>query len=465
MHESLLNDVKVSLDRASNDGEASSISGWCFSYSKSPIKEIRLNQNNKTFPGEHGFVRGDVQKHYGTIMATDKQSLEAIDVVRSSMLHSGFSIKINEKIKPSGDINIEVLKTGSSQWEKNYKIEEGVKGGLLQEGEGEDKREDEGEGGGEGVLKISSTLNTDVVIIDNVYEDPDAVKRRARARLRHLLPRVDRRRAHRGRPPRDARLDARPRQVRRPVLRRKVHHEGAVAAVHALPGAGEAPELRAVVGADQPEARRRAAAGDGRDHAVAAERRLVRALVVVRVVVHALQLLHARRRARRVRQRHERHERERERPHRAAPRPRRVWRRISRKRWRALAGKVWRRGTDVDGIGRWSYSSTGRWWMVLAAGALSVWTRRNGAVIIPFVASSDTAGTRVQRSCRATQTGLTVSCRGRGRRRSARGQRSARGADDGILPDIQIVPRAESPTKYPSREVGLVGGLDLGSHL
>ena len=177
MHESLLSDVKVSLDKASNDGEASSISGWCFSYSKSPIQEIRLSQNNKTFPGQHGFVREDVQKHYGTVMATDKQSLEAIDVVRSSMLHSGFSIKINEKVKPSGDINIEVLKTGSSQWEKIYKIEGGDKGGLLQEGEGEDKREDEGEGGGEGVLKISSTLNTDVVIIDNVYEDPDAVRK------------------------------------------------------------------------------------------------------------------------------------------------------------------------------------------------------------------------------------------------------------------------------------------------
>jgi hypothetical protein len=164
MHSSLISDIKISIDDARNDGKTSKISGWCFSFSKDVIQEIRLKQNDKIFVGEHGFVREDVKKHYGAIMASDKESLDAADKLKKGILHSGFSININDKLNRSGEVIIETLKLGSNEWQKVQTLKKAKQALLFEDLEIEN------------TLKLSKNLNTDVVVIDNIYEDPDSVR-------------------------------------------------------------------------------------------------------------------------------------------------------------------------------------------------------------------------------------------------------------------------------------------------
>ena len=109
MHESLIDDVKMSLDGIDDKGNCASILGWCFSPSK-PIENMRVRQDDVYYEASYGEERPDVAEHYKTILPTSEEDIPKVQEVRTSFINSGFTIDVPQKFETQNDIVLEVLR-------------------------------------------------------------------------------------------------------------------------------------------------------------------------------------------------------------------------------------------------------------------------------------------------------------------------------------------------------------------
>lgn len=144
MHSTLIKDVKLHIDSVFSQDEKIHVVGWCASPKN--IKHIRLKKDNLVFLGEYGKKREDVKKHYKD----------------DYFLNSGFYIILPEKLKDGKNIFLEILE--KEEWKKAVEVV-----GKKAESMAIPKNTDE-------ILKISSKPQPTVVVLENFYENPDAVR-------------------------------------------------------------------------------------------------------------------------------------------------------------------------------------------------------------------------------------------------------------------------------------------------
>ena len=163
MHETLIDDVKMSLDGINDQGDHASILGWCFSSSK-PIENMRVRQDEVYYEASYGEQRPDVAEHYKTIIATTQEDIPKVEELRSSFANSGFTINLSQKFEGGSDIVLEVLR--ENEWSKVAEMSE-FKKALTKPVSPIEALE---------VLKISESLMPSLIVIDNVYKNPHKVR-------------------------------------------------------------------------------------------------------------------------------------------------------------------------------------------------------------------------------------------------------------------------------------------------
>ena len=162
MHETSLKDVKMSVDEIDDRGEQVAVNGWCFS-SSTPIKNLRIRQGDVSYEASYGIEREDVADHYKTILPMTEEDIPKAQELRDSFRNSGFSIVMSQKFENQGDIILEILR--ESRWSQVAEMS------FAKESLSLPRTQDPNE-----VLELSENLNTDLVIIDNVYKNPHAVR-------------------------------------------------------------------------------------------------------------------------------------------------------------------------------------------------------------------------------------------------------------------------------------------------
>jgi hypothetical protein len=150
MHETLIENVKLHIDEILPQENEITLRGWCASDS-SKVKKIRLFAGkNFAHKGECQEAREDVYEYYEK---------------NKNFLNSGFTISVPHKLKEDKDIFLQILH--KNKWE-NVKRIEGRASLRLKEIKTD--------------FDINKTLDTNLIVVDNFYEDPHLIREFALSR-------------------------------------------------------------------------------------------------------------------------------------------------------------------------------------------------------------------------------------------------------------------------------------------
>ena len=161
MHDTLVKDIRMHIDRITDKEEGVNIDGWCFSI-LSPIKKVRIRKDNEVFEASYGKEREDVKAFYRINILTEKKGKDEIESkIENIFEKTGFSISVPQKFENKKNISIEILKENENDWVKVKVLDEKESSPLIKK---------------TNILKISKNLNPEIIIVDNIYENPNGVR-------------------------------------------------------------------------------------------------------------------------------------------------------------------------------------------------------------------------------------------------------------------------------------------------
>ena len=161
MHDTLVEDIRMHIDGITDKEEGVNIDGWCFSTS-SPIKKVRIRKDNEAFEANYGKERKDVRAFYQVDVLIEKNGKEeVISRIENAFDKTGFSISVPQKFENKKDIFIEILKENEDEWVKIKVFDDRESSPLIKK---------------TNVLKISKNRKPEIIIVDNIYENPDEVR-------------------------------------------------------------------------------------------------------------------------------------------------------------------------------------------------------------------------------------------------------------------------------------------------
>lgn len=143
MHDTLIKEVKLSIDSISNEAEGSVITGWCGSTVVN-IENVGITDNREVFPATYGKRREDVSSFYKD----------------NKYLNTGFSIYVPQKFKKEDDIFLQILK--EEKWETISQVTDSNKVRLTEKQNSN--------------FKFSNSLDLRAIVVDNFYENPDEIR-------------------------------------------------------------------------------------------------------------------------------------------------------------------------------------------------------------------------------------------------------------------------------------------------